>query len=155
MTPQEHNKNLGLSHLAYGGFMCLLALLMVGLFNGVFWSAPGGPPFGVAIFFSLFILLMYGAMTIPSFVAGYALLKKKSWAKTAAIIGAVTAAMNFPIGTAVCVYSFWFLFSEPGKAIFDKPGFMLPPGRQAWASNVNDRQEQSEYVPPPTPPDWR
>ena len=135
--------------------MCLLSLFMIGFMNAMFATAPGRPPIGAMFFMSAFIFVIYGLMTIPSFVAAYALLKKKSWAKTAAIIGGVTAAMNFPLGTAVCVYTFWFLFSEPGKAIYEKPPFMLPPSRQAWAENMHQRQEKTEYVPPSSPPDWR
>jgi hypothetical protein len=156
LTPQEHNKYLGLSHIVYGAATSLMGLLMVGMFAGVLGSAPGGPPVGMMVFLMSFIAAMYGLMTIPSFIAGYALLKKKSWAKTAAIIGGVTAAMNFPLGTAVCVYTFWFLFSAPGKAMFEKSNYLLPPGRQFWANEAQQqRQEQSQYVPPPTPPDWR
>lgn len=155
MTPQEHSKYLGISQLVYGGFMCLLSIFMMGMFAGVLGGAPGGPPIGMIIFLCVFIGLLYGMMTIPSFVAGYALLKKKRWAKTAAIIGGVTAAMNFPIGTAVCIYTFWLLFSEQGKTLFDEASYMLPPSRQTWASDVHQRQQQPEYVPPTTPPDWR
>ena len=135
--------------------MSLLSLMMIGMFAAILGGAPGGPPAGVMIFFGLFILVLYGLMTAPSFVAAYGLLKKRRWARTAAIIGAVTAAGNFPIGTAVCVYTFWFLFSEPGKAIFEKSNYQLPPSNQVWASDMYRRREQSEYIPPPTPPDWR
>lgn len=155
LTPQEHSKYLGISHLLYGSLMCLLALLMMGLFAGMLSATPGGPPAGMIVFLCLFIGVLYGLMTAPSFVAGYGLLKQRRWARTASIIGGVTAAMNFPIGTAVCIYTFWFLFSEPGKAIFERQKFALPPGRQTWADDVQNRQEQAEYIPPPTPPDWR
>ena len=136
--------------------MALFGLFMIVFFNGMLGLGPGGAPVGIMILFSLFFTVMYGLMTIPSFLAGYALLKEKSWARTAAIIGGVTSAMNFPMGTAVCVYTFWFLFSDPGKRMFEKPTYQLPPGRQTWAPDeAYKRQEQSQYVPPPTPPDWR
>ena len=94
----------------------------------------------------------YGLMTLPSLVAGYGLLKRKPWARTAAIIGGVTAAMSFPIGTAVCAYTFWFLFSEPGKLLYDKQQYTLPlPG----GLPVSAQQRRDQYLPPPTPPDWR
>ena len=63
--------------------MCLLSIFMMGMFAGVLGGAPGGPPVGMIIFLCVSIGLLYGMMTIPSFVAGYALLKKKRWAKTA------------------------------------------------------------------------
>jgi hypothetical protein len=135
--------------------MVLFCLAMIGMFIGVFGSMPDAPPPIVMLFMTIFIGGLYSLMTIPSFIAGYALLKHKSWARTAALIGSVTALTNFPIGAAVCAYTFWFLFSEPGKAIFEKRNYMLPPGRQSWAYDVQNNQAQTTYTPPPTPPDWR
>jgi hypothetical protein len=155
LTPEEHNRYVAWSHLAYGGLMALFCLAMIGMFIGVFGSMPDAPPPIVMLFITIFIGGLYSLMTIPSFVAGYALLKHKSWARTAALIGSVTALTNFPIGAAVCAYTFWFLFSESGKAIFEKRNYMLPPGRQSWAYDVQNNQVQTTYTPPPTPPDWR
>jgi hypothetical protein len=138
--------------------MCLLSIFMTGFMMAMMGGIPNGPPAVFMVFMSLFILGMYGLMTAPSFFAAYGLLKGRKWARTAAIIGGVTSAMNFPIGTAVCVYTFWLLFSEPGKAMFDQGRYALPPGRQTWATgNVSQHQHQpqTEYTPPPTPPDWR
>ena len=136
--------------------MCLLSLFMTGFMMTMMAGIPNGPPAVFMVFMSLFILGMYGIMTAPSFVAAYGLLKGRKWARTAAIIGGVTAAMNFPIGTAICVYTFWFLFSEPGKAMFEQQRFALPPGRETWATgDVSQSKQRAEYAPPPTPPDWR
>jgi hypothetical protein len=94
-------------------------------------------------------------MTIPSLIAGYGLWKKKKWAKTASIIAGVLAAMSFPVGTAVCVYTFWFLFSNPGKVLYDKPVYSLPQGQQVWGAQEIGSQRENQYVPPKSPPDWR
>ncbi|MBA2503337.1 MAG: hypothetical protein H0V27_10690 [Pyrinomonadaceae bacterium] len=113
MTNEEHNKYLGISFLVHGGFQLLIMLAMLLMFYFFFSSMPGqpgqpGPAPG-------FFLLMFGfmsafqlAFTAPSFVAGYALLKRKPWSKVARIVGAVLAGMNFPIEAAVCVYALWF-----------------------------------------------
>ena len=120
MTPEEHNKYIAYSNIAYGALMSLLGLLMMIFFVGVLGTVPNGPPLGMMLFFTLMITGIYGVMTIPSFIAAWGLLKRKKWARTASIIAAVVAASNFPIGTAVCVYTFWFLFSDPGKVFFDQ-----------------------------------
>ena len=135
--------------------MGLLWLAMIGMFIVFSRSTPGGPPLGAMVFMTIFVGCIYGLMTIPSFVAAYGLLKHRSWARTAAIVGSVFALTNFPIGAAVCAYTFWFLFSEPGKAIFENRNYMLPPGGQSWAYEAQHKQAESTYTPPPTPPDWR
>lgn len=157
LTPEQHNKYLAWSQLAHGGLFFLFLLAMLGMMSVMFLSVPGpqGPPPAVLGFMWVFFAGFYGLMLLPQVVAGYALLKQKPWARTAAIIGAVTAAMSFPIGTAVCVYTFWFLFSEPGKALYDRPRFALPPQSTAWPINPVQHEREKQYTPPSSPPDWR
>lgn len=163
MTPEQHNKYLAWSHIAYAGFFALifgivLLFFGVGILSALLSSpGPNGPPVFMFVFMSLFMLVMFALFTLPSFVAGYGLLKRKKWAKVWAIIAAVLAGGQFPMGTAVTVYTFWFLFSEPGKQWFDQGA--LPPGRQGWPNQRLDydsqRQLEGQFVPPPSPPDWR
>lgn len=84
------------------------------------------PPTFVAMIF-VFIGAFSVVKTIPSFVAGYALLRRRSWAKVAGIVGGVVAATSFPIGTAVGAYTLWFLFSEQGKQVYAVSKKHLPP----------------------------
>jgi hypothetical protein len=124
-------------------------------------SNPGadGAPVIITVIMLLFMAVMFSLFTLPSFVAGYGLLKRKKWAKVWAIISAVLAGGQFPMGTAVTVYTFWFLFSDPGKQLFEQNSYALPPGRQTWANQQFDydaqRQREGQYTPPPPPPDWR
>ena len=165
MTPEQHNKYLAWSHIAYAGFFALIFGIVL-LFFGVgviaaMLSTPGpdGPPAVFLVIMTLFMAVFFGAFTLPSFIAGYGLLKRKKWAKVWAIIAAVLAGGQFPMGTAVTVYTFWFLFSEPGKQWFDQGQYALPPGTQTWANQQwnydAQRQREGQYTPPPPPPDWR
>ena len=135
--------------------LTIVILLFFTVMMGMGSGAPNGPPFFLFVFVWLFIGVIYGAMTVPSLIAGYGLLKRKKWAKTASIIAGVLAGMSFPVGTAVCVYTFWFLFSEPGKVVYDKSVYALPSGRQVWAAHDATAQRENQYVPPQSPPDWR
>jgi len=170
MTPQDHNKVLGIMHLIYGGFNALVMLIFVPFFiviGGVAASDPTAPPALTAIF-SLFGVLMFVLALLfglPPILAGYAMLKRKSWARVMGVVAACLSALSFPFGTALCVYTLWFLFG-PGEH-FHRTGGAL--GGQNWrgplpeantfgweaqrASGRADRQH--EYVPPPQPPDWR
>jgi hypothetical protein len=165
LTPEQHIKYLGWSHIAYAGFFALIFGLFM-LFFGAsmiagMLSNPGSSGFPVLIFVIMFLFMavIFAGFTLPSFVAGYGLLKRKKWAKVWSIIAAVLAGGQFPMGTAVTVYTFWLLFSEPGKQWFDQGQYALPPGRQTWANSQWDpdaqRQREGHYIPPPPPPDWR
>ena len=165
MTPEQHSKYLGWSHIAYGAFFALLFGVLMLFFGGSMIAAmlsnpsPSGPPLFALVFVFLIFTVMLIATTLPAFVAGYGLLKGKKWAKVWAIISAVLAGGQFQMGTAVTVYTFWFLFSEPGKQYFERNNYALPPGSQTWANQQWDydaqRQRESQYNSPPSPPDWR
>lgn len=161
MTPEEHNKYLGIAHVAYGAIHVLLMLVMGVFFmammgvmarNGSRGAAPPPAFFGLIMAFAVGINVL---LAVPSFIAGYAFLKRKPWAKVAGIIAAVLAAMRIPFGTAVSIYTFWFLFSTPGKILYDNLSQALPPAPPADWNEVNRTKREEEYSTLPAPPDWR
>lgn len=169
MTPEGHNKLLAWGHIAWGSLFALMGLvfgLMFGLF-GVFAAADPDQkdPFAGAFLglFGVIFGVFYLVFAVPSIVAGIGLLKQKRWAKIWSIIGGVLSAMSFPIGTAVCVYTFWFFFSDPGKILYEgAPRYpeYQPTGLYGAPANAHwDRSEaktrEYEYVPPAQPPNWR
>lgn len=111
MAPADHNKALGILHLAYGGFsvflMGMISIFVLGTFGVLAINQSGGEavPLGLMAAIMVFVGLINVLIIGPSFLAGYALLKKKRWAKTVGIIAGVLAGMSFPFGTAVCVYT--------------------------------------------------
>ena len=144
MTAEEHNKYLAIAHLVYAGIQ-LLMLIMVMIVVGAVLSemdgrrqTVGGDPLPdfVRTILVIFWVLNF-IFIIPSMIAGYALLKRRSWAKIAGIVAAVAEAINFPIGTAITAYTFWFLFSDAGRQIYDK-----------------DFRVTGPQPPPPPPSDW-
>lgn len=55
-------------------------------------------------------------------IAGYGLLKYKSWARILAIILAILNLILFPIGTALGIYTLVIMFNEETKALFRGEG---------------------------------
>lgn len=168
MTNEQHNKYLGIAFLAHGGFQLLMMLLMVTMFGGAMMLIPNQPgraepPRAFFLIIIGFVALVQSVFATPSFVAAYALLKRKSWARLSAIIAAVMSAMNVPIGTAVCVYALWFFCGENWKEIYQpalinaggaRPHLSGQADAAAWTVNQN-REPSRDYAPPPPPPDWR
>jgi len=169
MTPADHNKVIGIMHLVYGAFFTLVAFLVL-IFMGFVAEMvaragagdPDAPPAALFWMIAAFIFVIYLVMSLPSLVAGYAMLKRKSWARVAGIIASVLATMSFPFGTALAIYSLWFLFGEQGKA-FDA-GARAAPWRGALHTGQpfgyaqtfgHEREREPAYRPPAQPPDWR
>lgn len=165
MTTQDHNKTLGISHLAYGSFHMLLLMLFTFFF--IFISAIPGPSRAEESFFTIMMALMIGVgllFTLPSLIAGYALLKQKSWARNASIVAGILACPSFPYGTALGVYTLWFMFGEGKNFYANRMGAWSPaqygalngaPANGQWAAGNQKQEREREYVPPPQMPNWR
>ncbi|HJQ71220.1 MAG TPA: hypothetical protein VKA70_19745 [Blastocatellia bacterium] len=160
MTTEEHNKYLAYSFFAYGAIHTLFMVGMALFFIFMFSSIPQGRgrnelPIAVPFFFLGFIALIQLIFIVPAFIAGLGLLKKKKWARIAAIIGGVLAGANFPIGSAVCVYALWFLLSERGKSLYEDQNLTshnyFPPQRwqgqpppSLWADRAGDEADVND-----------
>ena len=160
MTADQHNRYLGFAHLGYAALHLLMGVLFGVIMILMFSTIPPqpsqpSPPPAILVVMACFFLVFTVGWTIPSMVAAYALLKRKRWAKTAGIVAGVFAAAQMPVGTAVCVYTFWFLFSEPGRSLYDQSTKTLPGERPDWNGVNQQRSPEGEYAPTTSPPDWR
>jgi hypothetical protein len=165
MTPQDHNKVIGIMHLIWGGFSALTLLILVPfflLFLGIIGSDPSAPP-EMKVFFGFFGMLFFVLAVlfgIPPIVAAYGMLKRKRWAKVACIVSSCLAALSFPFGTALCVYTLWFVFGE-GQNFYSAPdaaewrGSLRDANAFDWESQRAADARRREHAPPPQPPDWR
>ena len=165
MTNEQHNKYIAFTFLGHAGFQLLMLLFMVAIFSTVIFLPPEpgrpAPPTGIFAVMIAFVSIFYLAFTIPSLVAAYGLLKRKSWARIAAIIAGAVSSMNVPIGTAACVYALWFFLGDNWKSVYpEKAGEVngdpkqIASGQDSRFSGTYetaDRERFRTYEPP----DWR
>jgi hypothetical protein len=138
-------------------------LLFVMVFFLAFAFMPGQPGAPLALFgiMALFFGIFYIAFAMPSVIAGYGLLKKKSWARIWSIIAAVVSAMNVPIGTAAAVYALWFFFGDQWKEVYEAGSYPNDNSRKQIAYGYESQRaayEEEERQPQFRtfdPPDWR
>jgi len=162
MTSEQHNRYVAYSFFAYAGFQSFWLLFMILWFSLFFWGVPQQP--GNPEFPAGFVALMMGIMsvffalfTLPAVIAGWAMLKRKPWARVAGIVGAVFCAMSAPIGTAACVYSLWFWTSDRWKEVYEGDSsadrsILGLSGAEEFhsADTFNPEKDWSRE-----PPDWR
>ncbi len=97
----------------------------------------------------------------PNFVAAYALLKRKPWARIAGIVAAALSAMNVPLGTLAAVYSLWFFCGDQWKSVYPETAgkgrvdpLRITPAETQFEGYTKDEEGAYIYRTPP-PPDWR
>jgi hypothetical protein len=55
------------------------------------------------------LIIFFILISVPGIIAGIGLFKRKEWARILTLIISVLDLFNFPLGTAVGVYSIWAL----------------------------------------------
>lgn len=129
MYPESHSRLIAILHIVHGFLaaasalgLFLTVIVLVGFKTAIErWVFPIGHSNGEVdpelwlgiIILILITLYVIGALlfTIPAIVGGYGMWRQKSWARKVVLLSAVVAMLNFPFGTAIGVYTFWFLLN--------------------------------------------
>lgn len=124
MTANDHAKILGIIFLIMGGLILLgiigVLIFLVGMGGLAAFNANGSDAVPIAVMFLIFggFTLLTVVFAIPQLIAGWNLLKGNGRSKIWVILSAIINVLNFPIGTIIGVYAFWFTFGDEGKRYF-------------------------------------
>ena len=66
------------------------------------------------------VVIFFLILAIPGIIGGIGLFKRKEWARILVLILSVLDLFNFPVGTAVGVYSIWALVQPEVVVLFGK-----------------------------------
>lgn len=110
-NPQNHYRLVGILHLAWVG-MAILGLGASALLIAALGALPGVLddlwfPLALTTAIGLVLATLTAIFFIPSLVGGIGILRGKSWARNWLIIAAVLNLINFPLGTALGIYTLW------------------------------------------------
>jgi len=65
--------------------------------------------------------LLMAVLSLPGLLAGYGLLTRKPWARVLAIVVGILGLLNFPLGTAIGLYTLWVLTQPAATEYFAAP----------------------------------
>lgn len=115
---QVHVSILGWLYIAGNIVFLILAALALGLLPTL--GAVSGDPDAtviLSIMGTTFGILMV-LLGLPGIVAGYGLLTRRSWARTLTIVLGVLGLVNFPVGTAIGIYTLLVLLQHSATDYF-------------------------------------
>jgi hypothetical protein len=106
---RQHIDILGWLFIAMGGLGVLVAIMVfavLGLVGGL-----SGDLKSAALLSSigLFVAVFVAILCVPNFIAGWGLLKRKSWSRILALVLGCLGLLSFPLGTALGIYALWTL----------------------------------------------
>lgn len=120
MTAEEHNRTLATLHFIYGamhGLTLAGLLLLVIVIELVTPIAASISTFWITLGVLVFVVLLFLVGLLPLAV-GYALKKRKRWAKPLGLGLAVISLINIPVGTALGIYTIKFFRSTGAVGIY-------------------------------------
>jgi hypothetical protein len=126
----RHLHTLGMLWCVYGVYRLargiLAALFLMGVSSPGFlrsWGSirifpflPYNPWIASAATFLVIVTL---AGSVISFATGFALLQRKPWARTLALVMGILALIRIPIGTGLGIYTLWVLAPTASAAEYD------------------------------------
>jgi hypothetical protein len=115
---QMHITILGWIQVVSGALLLVVGGFVLLLLSGIGFAS--GDPTAMAILSVVgtsvgFLMLL---LALPSLLAGYGLLKGKSWGRFLAIVVGILGIFNFPVGTLIGAYTLWVLLQDDAAAIF-------------------------------------
>jgi Na+-driven multidrug efflux pump len=118
---ENHVKAVGIIHIAFSVLGILMALVFFVIMNLVA-KMPDVEEEAVRILQTIAMVIPWFAIffSLPGAVGGIGLLKSQGWARILVLILSFLGLLNFPIGTAVGIYSIWVLFDKRTEKIFAK-----------------------------------
>jgi hypothetical protein len=120
MTTDEHNKTLSTLYFIYGAIhgLTLAGLLLLVVVVKVAALGPASiSTFWIALGVLSFVALLLVIGLLPLAV-GYALKKRRRWARPLGFSLAVISLINIPVGTALGIYTIKFFRSEGGIRLY-------------------------------------
>ncbi len=98
--------------LAIGAFVFLL-LMGVGLVSAEAEAMT------VLTLVAIFVGGLMVVLALPGLLAGYGLLKRRSWGRILALVVAALNIFNVPIGTILALYAFYVLLQSSANSYFE------------------------------------
>lgn len=117
---EQHVKILGWLHIIGHALFLVIGLFVFLLLVGIGALSGEAEAMGILGIIGTFVGGLMLILALPGLIAGYGLLKRRSWGRWLAIIVGVLNLPNFPLGTVVGVYTLWVLLQEEATAYFSR-----------------------------------
>jgi hypothetical protein len=116
---ENHVKAVGIIHIA---FSVMGVIAAIAIFTGLnlVTRLPDVEEEAARILQAIAMIIPWFVIVVslPGIVGGIGLLKSQGWARILVLILSFLGLLNFPIGTAVGIYSIWVLFDKRTEKVF-------------------------------------
>lgn len=118
---ETHIGILGWIYIIGNAFLLVMGGLAFFFFMGIGIMSGEAEVAGILTIVGMTGMVFFVALALPGMIAGYGLLKRKSWARILTLVLGVLNLFSFPVGTAVGIYTLWVLLQNDADAFFVLP----------------------------------
>ena len=93
----------------------MTVLTVLGMSGWLAIAQGEGTGASIVWFVGLCIGGLIALLSVPGIIAGWGLLAGQSWARILMIVLGALDLLNFPIGTALGIYTLWALLGNPSR----------------------------------------
>ncbi len=115
---QSHLRILAFLYIAYHALGLVVGLIIFGLLSGVGLLSGDVQAAGILTIVGVAIAGLIMVLSIPGIIGGIGLLARWRWARILVLVIGAFSLLEFPIGTAVGVYTFWVLLHQDTRRLF-------------------------------------
>ncbi|MGE5340039.1 MAG: PspC domain-containing protein [Candidatus Omnitrophota bacterium] len=116
----EHVKIIGILYLVLSSLGIIFAVLLFGFLSSIGYLTGNPGANAIIRLIALASSVFFVVISIPGFFAGLGLMKRESWGRMLALILGFINLINFPLGTALGIYSIWALTNSATIAWFEE-----------------------------------
>jgi tetrahydromethanopterin S-methyltransferase subunit D len=118
---QQHVTILGWLYLVSHAIFLVIGAFVFLLLVGIAPVTGDPEPMWILTLVGTSVGLLMAALGLPGLLAGYGLLTRKPWARVLAIVVGILSLINFPVGTAIGIYTVWVLTQSTATEYFAAP----------------------------------
>ena len=109
---EQHVKLVSILNIINGALCIIGGLFFLALLAGIGFLTNDAIANAILRAVGIFISLLFFLIGIPGVVGGFQLLKHKESGRILTMIAGFINLLNFPIGTALGIYTIWVLFHK-------------------------------------------
>jgi len=117
---QQHITILGWLYIVFGALGLVAAIITMLVLGGSGLISGDARSAALLSGIGLFVAVIISVLSLPSVIAGWGLLKRKSWSRLLAIVLGALNILNFPVGTAIGVYTIWALTQNESQQLLSQ-----------------------------------
>ena len=119
---EQHVDLVGALNIGLGALILMIAVIIfiVVAGGGLIAGLASGEmlPTTITLVVASAIAALLIVLSVPGIVGGVGLLKRKPWARILVLVMSFLNLLDFPLGTALGIYSIWVLMNDEAQVIF-------------------------------------